>query len=374
MNDWQLNEKTLIVTQEPLAGTSLSNLLRLLVQNRFQIDGRYIPRILYAMTVSSLLTPLRIKEDVQFDKAIKKTEVPRPPLFILGHWRSGTTYLHNLLSLDDTFGYFSTFHASLPSVFLGNEKLFRSFVASSLPEKRPMDDVPMGPEFPQEDEFALAAVSLYSGNHGLCFPRNWAYYNRFIFMDEVSQKIKDEWKERYRYLIQKETLYRKGKRLVLKNPANTARVQLLLEMFPEAKFIHIYRNPYHVYLSMMKLLLSIVPFMCVQKPPKLVEVEQRVLQVYKQMYIKYLKEKIAIPKENLIEVRYEEFIQHPFEQLNHIYRAFHLQGFKESEKKISEYIAKQAHMKKQKYLLDEHVKEKIYEEWKFTFTTFQYKK
>ena len=193
-------------------------------------------------------------------------------------------------------------------------------------------------------------------------------------MDDVPQQIKDEWKERYRYLIQKETLYRKGKRLVLKNPANTARAQLLLEMFPEAKFIHIYRNPYHVYLSMMKLLLNIVPFMCVQKPPNIAEVEQRVLQVYKRMYMKYLEEKTAIPKENLVEVRYEEFIRHPHEQLNHIYTALHLHGFKESEKKFSEYIASQEHVKKQKYFLDELVKEKIYEEWKFAFTAFHYKK
>ncbi|MFO7678246.1 MAG: sulfotransferase [Thermoplasmatota archaeon] len=374
MNDWQLNKKTLIVTREPLAGSSLSNLLHLLVQNRFQIDGRYLPRIVYAMMMSSLLTPLRIREHLLFDKAIKKTEVTQPPIFILGHWRSGTTYLHNILSLDDTFRYFTTIQALLPSVFLGHEKLLRLFISSNLPQKRPMDDVPMGSEFPQEEEYALAAVSQYSGHHGLCFPRNWGYYNKFIFMDEVSQKIKNKWKEYYRFLIQKETLYHNGKCLVLKNPANTARIKLLLEMFPEAKFIHIYRNPYHVYLSMMKLLHSVVPLFCVQKPPKLEEVEQQVLQVYKRMYMKYFKEKNDIPKENLIEVQYEEFIKHPLKQVSHIYTTFNFQGFKESEKIFSKYIEKQADIKKQTYVVDEQLKEKIYKEWKFTFTQFHYKK
>jgi hypothetical protein len=370
----QLNESSLIVTREPLAGASLSNLLRLLLQNRFKIDGRYIPRLLYATAISSLMTPLRIKEYIQFDKTIKEIEITHHPLFILGHWRSGTTYLHNILSLDASLGYFSTFHASLPNVFLGNEAFIKSFLASSLPEKRPMDDVPMGPELPQEDEFALAAISPYSVNHGLCFPRNAEYYNRFVSMEDIPEKIKDEWKELYQYLIKKETLYRGGRRLVLKNPANTARIQLLLDMFPEAKFIHIYRNPYHVYLSMKKLLQSIVPFMCVQHPPKIAEVEQKILRVYKRMYMKYLKERTKIPAENLIEIRYEDFITKPLEQLENIYTKLHLNGFKESEKKFTEYIVSQTYVKQQKYVLDKSVKEKIYTEWKFVFDAFNYEK
>lgn len=370
----KLNENALTVTREPLAGTSLSNLVRLLVQNRFNIDGRYLPRIIYAMTISGLMTPLRIKEHIQFDTTIQKTDIPYHPIFILGHWRSGTTYMHNILSLDISLGYFSTLHAAFPDIFLGSEPLIHSFVTKSLPKKRPMDDVTMGPGFPQEDEFALAAVSPYSANHGLCFPKNAAYYNRFIFMDDIPQKIRDEWKAIYRYLIQKETLYSHGKRLVLKNPANTARVMLLLEMFPEAKFIHIYRNPYHVYQSMVKLLLSIVPYMCVQYPPKIPVVEQQVLQVYKKMYTKYLRERSHVPKENLVEVCYEDFIQAPLEQMRYIYTKLNLGEFQESEKKFSDFIQSQTQVKKQKYLLDQNLKEKIYTEWKFAFEAFHYKK
>jgi len=367
-----LKENTLIVTKEPLAGDTLLNLLRLLIQNRFKIDFRYMPRMLYSVTISSMMTPLRMKEHIKFDKTIKETEVQNDPIFILGHWRSGTTYLHNVLSLDKNLGYFSTFHASLPGVFLGSETLFKSFVALSVPEKRPMDDVTMGTDLPQEDEFALAAFSTYSANHGLCFPRNAEFYNRFVFMEDVPQKAIDEWKEVYRYLLKKETLYRDGKQLVLKNPANTARVKLLLEMFPEAKFIHIYRNPYHVYLSMMKLLMSIVPFMCVQKPPKIEEIEKQVLYVYEQMYMKYFKERNDVPKGNLVEVRYEDFIQQPLKELKSIYTKLQLDGFDKSEKTFNEYIASQTNVKIQKYIMDESIKQRIYGAWKFAFDNFDY--
>jgi hypothetical protein len=313
-----------------------------------------------------------MKEHLKFDKIIKETEVQNDPIFILGHWRSGTTYLHNVLSLDKNLGYFSTFHTSLPGIFLGSETLFKSFVALSLPEKRPMDDVTMGIDLPQEDEFALAAFSTCSANHGLCFPRNAEYYNRFVFMEDVPQKAIDKWKEVYHYLLKKETLYRDGKQLVLKNPANTARVKLLLEMFPEAKFIHIYRNPYHVYLSMMKLLMSIVPFMCVQKPPKIEEIEKQVLYVYKQMYMKYLKERNDVPKGNLVEVRYEDFIQQPLKELKNIYTKLQLDGFNKSEKTFKEYIASQTNVKIQKYIIDESIKQRIYRAWKFAFDNFDY--
>jgi hypothetical protein len=372
MENADLDKKALMVTREPLAGTTLTNLLRLLLQNHFTIDVQYLPRMMYATAICILLTPLRTRENFHFDNTIRKTKIVNHPLFILGHWRSGTTYLHNLLSLDTNLGYYSTFHATLPGLFLGNEGFIKSLVTLSLPEKRPMDDVRMGPELPQEDEFALAACCPYSVNHGLCFPRNASYYNRYIFMEDVPQTVKNEWKACYHYLIQKETFFRNGKRLVLKNPSNTARVKLLLELFPEAKFVHIYRNPYHVYYSMRKLLHSIVPYMCLQTPPETSELERKILVVYKQMYTKYFKERDEIPAENLIEIRYEEFIEQPLLHIKRIYIQLHLNGFQESEKKFMEYIASQAQFKTQNYLLDEPVKEKIYTQWKFAFDMFHY--
>jgi hypothetical protein len=373
MDNVQIKENVLLVTFEPLAGTSLPNLMRLLLENRFDIDVRYLPRLLYAITIASLAVPLRIKEHLQFDSTIKKTEIKHDPIFILGHWRSGTTFLHNLLSLDATRSYVSTLHALIPSVFLGSEKLVNSLVAKSLPKKRPMDDISVMPEFPQEEEFAIAALCPYSPYHELCFPRNATYYNRYISMDNVSQEIRDSWKTIYRYILQKETLSCGGKQLILKNPSNTARVNLLLEMFPNAKFIHIYRNPYHVYRSMMKIT-SLVPYICLQRPPTASVVEHQVFQVYKQMFKKYFNERARIPQKNLIEVRYEDFIERPFEHVKDIYSRLDLDGFEASEKNFKDYIASLKYPNKQRYTLDEHLKERIYTEWKFAFDAFHYEK
>ncbi|MDQ3566024.1 MAG: sulfotransferase [Pseudomonadota bacterium] len=64
-----------------------------------------------------------------------------PPLFILGHWRSGTTLLHNLLTRDTgQFAYANTYQAVNPRTFLSTEavntKLFGFLVPKTQPSHR----------------------------------------------------------------------------------------------------------------------------------------------------------------------------------------------------------------------------------------------
>ena len=91
------------VTFEPLAGSTFINILRLLAQNRFKIDLIGFPRILYSIILSLSMSPMRFYENIKFDKIINETKIDKHPLFILGHWRTGTTYLHNLISQDKQF-------------------------------------------------------------------------------------------------------------------------------------------------------------------------------------------------------------------------------------------------------------------------------
>jgi hypothetical protein len=362
------------ITKEPLAGNNLTNLIRLVIQNRFRIGFRYIPRMIYAFVISTAMAPFFIIEKIRFDKEIKRTEIKPDPIFIIGHWRSGTTYLHNLMSLDKNLGFFSTFHAYVPGVFLGSEKIFKPILVNSLPEKRPMDDVIMDADFPHEDEYALGAFSPYSYYHGWCFPKNMNFYNKFVLMDDIPGKAIKEWNKVYVYLLKKVTFFRGGKRLLVKNPANTAKIKLLVEMFPGAKFIFLYRNPYHLYFSMMKFMKRVIPLYCLQKPPKIDEVEKIMIELYKLIFTKYLDEKRYISEGKLLEVKYEDFIKRPLEELKRIYKKLNIEGFKDSEQSFREYIASQSSFKTDKYEINNDIKRKIYLEWKLTFESFGYQK
>ncbi len=368
----ELQKKTLVVTLTPLAGYRLSNLCHLLRQNDFHISIRYLPRFLYSATISGIMAPFRASERKKFDTTIHATSISRHPLFILGHWRSGTTYLHNLLSLDKNFGYFTTFQAYLPGVFLAYEKLFKPLVASSIPKQRPMDNVPMHPDFPQEDQYAIGAFSPYSYYHGWCFPKNMGFYNRFVLMEDVPQHDIQQWKETYLYLLRKMTIAVGGKRLILKNQDNTAKVKLLLEMFPDAKFLLIQRNPYDLYYSMVKFMRMVIPYYCVQTPPPFEEVEESMMELYSRMFRKYLKERSLIPEGNLVEIKYEEFIRAPMQTMQSIYSALKLEGFSETKATFESYVKNQNSFDSESYPLSEEVRAKVDKRWGFVIEAFHY--
>ena len=276
----------LYITYEPLAGSTFTNLMRLLAQNHFKVDIIGIPRVLYSTIMSLSLFPLGIYEKIWLNNKIKEIVIDNQPIFIIGHWRSGTTFLHNLIAQDSNFAFPTTFQTVTPGIFIKFEKIIKPLVDSSLPSKRPEDDVDLGVDLPQEEEYAMGNISPYSFYNGWCFPQNMEFYNRFVCMENVSKKIIEEWKEVYLYYLKKLTLYSKGKQLILKNPSNTARVKLILEMFPDAKFIHIYRNPYHTFLSMKRNIEKEMILYCVQKPRNEKIIENTMVNLYNKMHEK----------------------------------------------------------------------------------------
>ena len=90
----------------------------------------------------------------------------RDPLFILGLWRSGTTYLHDLLGACPGMDYPATWQCMSPA----------SFRLQAPPDKgkefqRPMDGMTIDNLSPQEDEFALLALGVPSVYRGFFDPR-----------------------------------------------------------------------------------------------------------------------------------------------------------------------------------------------------------
>ena len=176
-------KKHWIVTEEPMAGYTITNILRLLWQNKFRIHPKYFLRFLYGITVSTLFLPLRIKETLTTSKKIENTVPTHDPVFIIGYYRSGTTYLITLFSKDENRGYVSNIEGYLPTTFLGSPKITRWIISASLPEQRPMDNVVMTPEEPTEDEYSIGAYEKYSIYNGFIFPRNFKLYSRYNAFD-----------------------------------------------------------------------------------------------------------------------------------------------------------------------------------------------
>ena len=369
----RFSKKTYLdVTKEPLAGSSFVNWIRVLAENRLAVDWQFIPRAVYVTVLSLIMSPLKISEKLKFDKILQDVKIASP-IFIIGHWRSGTTFLHYLMGQDKNFAYVSTLQTMAPGLFLGYEKFVRRILEKGLPEKRPMDDLELNPDLPYEEEYAVANLCPYSFYHGWYFPRKIDdYFTKYVLFDGVKKDIIDEWKKTYEYLLKKITYKYKKKRVMLKSLINTARIKLLLELFPDAKFIHIYRNPYSVYLSTWKLYKQILPIFSFQHIDS-DQLDKSIIEIYKILYKKFFEEINLISKDNFVEIRYEDFVETPVHILAIIYKKLGLEGFKESKPAFEKYVEKHKNYKQDVYELTEEIKENIYREWEFAFKKFGYK-
>ncbi|MHA1501186.1 MAG: sulfotransferase family protein [Candidatus Heimdallarchaeota archaeon] len=360
------------VTEQTLVGTRFLNWLKLLFENRFRIGFRFLPRAFFVTFITWIMIPLVLFERIRFSRRIKRTPITNPPIFIIGHWRSGTTYIQTLMIQDKQFSYLSNLQAFLPWVFLGSSKMLSGFISRLLPEKRRMDDVSLSIDGPQEDEYAMANITTNSMYHGINFPRKINYYSRYLAIDELPLKTVMKWKKTYRTLLKKITFASKGKQLVLKNPANTFRVKLLLEMFPDAKFIHIYRNPLDVYPSHLLLHKKMFPYFHLQKPFTMDIRKEFVLNTYTKMFEKFFNEKDLIPNGNLVEIKYEDFIQEPFKTIKDIYLKLNLSGFDSAEDNFNSFIDSQKNFRKNIHELDDDVVKKVSHRWRMTIEKWGY--
>lgn len=357
-------------TSHSAFGSGLRAWINILWQNKFAIHPLLIPKVIFISGAIILSTPFRLYERTRFREKIKKSDI-KHPVFILGHPRSGTTFLHYLMSKDPAFGYCNTTQAMIPHLFLTWSGFFSGILSKALPKTRPMDNMKMGTELPKEEEFALVAYGIESMVTGYYFPRNFIrnLENNVIFKNNPSGEIK--WKKNLDHFLRKLKLVNSEKILLMKSPANTARVKEILSVYPDAKFIHIYRNPYDVFQSHLHLFKKLLPMLSFQEICD-EELEEIVFSTYIMIYENYFKEKNLIPNENLVEIRYEDFVADPFHQIENIYKALSFPEFENAKPHFTEELESYKHYSKNKFTMDEALASKIASRLKFAFDQFGY--
>ena len=123
------------------------------------IDKGYKTKFQLTKGICRLLSLLQPLEDAKLKKLTGTAEFEDQPVFILGHWRSGTTFVHNILSLDKHFGYNTTYQTVFPNMMLFGQSFFKKNMAFLMPDKRPTDNMELNVDLPQEEEFALSNMT-----------------------------------------------------------------------------------------------------------------------------------------------------------------------------------------------------------------------
>jgi len=307
----------------PLLGANIATLARAFREGGGP-DSRREALGLWGAALGRL--PFSAVERALVARRLARAGEPEPPVFILGHWRSGTTHLYNLMS-GAGFGYVPPLAAGLPWDMFVLARLLRPLLERQLPRHRYVDDLAVTPSSPQEDEIALASMTALSFYHGIYFPRAFdRLLDRGVFLDGCSEAEIAEWRATFRYLLGKLALLN-GRRMLVKNPVYTARPAMLREMFPGAKFIHIHRNPYDVFLSMRNFYARLFEALALQRVPEELDIDATILRVYERMMSRFEAETAGWGAPDFVDLSYESLDREPLAALEHVYATLELGGF-----------------------------------------------
>ena len=359
------------ISQHPSSMAPPGTWLRLLWENG-GVAPAYWGKLARILLLTSLASPLRLAEWVRYGRQVAQTQIDPQPLFILGFARSGTTHLHNLLQRDPQYGTVSTFQATVPTFFLIGRGWLKRQMAKAVPATRPMDNVRLSLDAPVEEEVAVSNTCALSLLHHLSFPqRSRTYWDKYLTLQGLTKKELARWEQVYLNTLRKATLANGDRPLVLKSPNNTGRIPHLLRLLPEAKFIHIVRNPYVVYQSMRHMYRKTLPLFQLQDMA-IEDMEEHILYAYRLTMQHYLHDRALIPKENLAEVRYEDLEQRPLLELERLYAELALPGWDEAQGPIRDYLQTLSGYQKNRLQPASADLDRIRQEWQFAFDIWPY--
>ena len=228
----------------------------------------------------------------RYDKCVANKKIEKAPVFILGHWRSGTTMVHNLMAQDNQFGYCTTYQTVFPHMMLFGQPFFKKAMALFMPKERATDGVRLGVDLPQEEEFALSNMTPYNYYNFWIMPKKMVHYSdKYLLMKSAEEYEREGFKNTMERLIKLAMYNTGGQRFLSKNPPHTGRVKELLEMFPDAKFVYLMRDPYTVIASTISFFSKTIKPLQMQDISKK-ELEENVLKVYIDLYKCYNEENL----------------------------------------------------------------------------------
>ncbi|MDG2384635.1 MAG: sulfotransferase [Pirellulaceae bacterium] len=313
---------------------------------------------------------MRLASQAIYARRALETPIPQDPVFILGHWRSGTTYLHELMSCDSRFATPTTYQCFAANHFLMTEKWVPRLLWFLMPSKRPMDNVSVGWNAPQEDEFALCSMGIPSPYLRMAFPNEEDRYLNYLDLKSLDANELMEWQQAMQAFLQGLT-FDSGKRLILKSPTHTARVGLLSQMFPRAKFLHIVRDPLAIYPSTLKLW-KVLDHVQGFQIPKHRKLEPYVIEAFQRMYQAFEQQRNQLADDQIFDIRYEELVENPSQILSQAYDHLNLGDFSTVRKRLEEFAGGKREYRTNQYQLSAETQNEILDKWGCYATKYGY--
>jgi hypothetical protein len=336
--------------------------LGMLRRNRFRISPSRCYLVVLISVASVLNWCLAAVQSLLLGRKIDRTELRDDPIFILGHWRSGTTLVHELLTLDERHAFPSTYACLAPSHFLVSQTLLSPFLRFLIPARRSQDNVQIGLDRPQEDEWALCSLGLPSPYLAAAFPNHLPHDAGYGSLQGIGDDQLKRWKRVWRRFLQSVACRAPEKRLVLKSPLHTARIRVLLELFPKARFVHVVRDPRAIYPSTLRLWRRLAEDEGLQVL-KSDRIESFVLENFVRMYRCFEQSRQEIRPDRICQIRYEDLVADPIRELRTIYEQLNLGGFEAIQPKLETYAAEMSTFATNRFQTSAEESEKVHRIW-----------
>jgi hypothetical protein len=362
---------------------SLSAWLRLLRRNHFAVSPSRLPRAAVMTAAALFNSHFARRQERRHGRRIAETELAAPPVFIIGHWRSGTTFLHELLALDARFLWPSAYECFAPGHFLVTQGWAKRHLSRFLPAYRPMDRMRFGFDRPQEDEFALFNLGLGSPYETIAFPNRRPAGHDCLDPAALSAERRAAWEAGFLHFLQAVQWRARRRdpsatgRMLLKSPTHTARLAVLRRMFPEAAFVHLVRNPYELFASTKRLWTALFAREGLQNPRLgalkggVPDLDEHVFATLERLYRDFPREAAALPERQFCEIRYEDLAARPLEVLERLYDHLGLGDFAAVRGRIADALAGLDHVPN-RHRLTTREEEEIRRRWAFYFARHGY--
>ena len=342
-------------------GMRFMTLMRLFWRGRFSFTLNCIPDSLALFIWVPWNTPLTWISELLYKKKAESLPLDEPPIFVIGHWRSGTTLLHDLFSEDPNLAYPTTYECFFPHHFLLTEGTLDHAFKVLLPKHRPQDDVPVGFDRPQEEEFAMIMLGEGSPYTTMAWPRRGPADSDYLDFKGLPEKKVQGWADAFMWFYRRVKL-KHGKRLVMKTPGNAARLKVLTKLFPDARFVYIARNPLDVFPSTVKLWRALYSTQGLHNPPYLdAWLDDYVLDMFQRLTEAFEADRHLIAPDRLVEIRYEELVKDPIAAMRSTYGRLGLERFDEAEGPMRAILTDRSDHRVSSYRLPKNIARKVAE-------------
>ena len=283
-------------------------------------------------------------------------------VFIVGYWRSGTTLLHELLCNDPRYTFPTTYACMNPHHFMLTQP-GQQQAGGAEGTKRPMDDLVVHADSPQEDEFALLGFGARSPYEAFLTPSHLAPAMALGDPRDLTGSEQEVWKSAFLGFLQGVSHVGGNLPIIAKSPTHSYRIATIRELVPDARFILVVRDPLIVFESAVRMWQTMATLYALGPVPTTDEIRETLLAERPRFEAKIAEGRVGLGANRFAEVRYEALVADPVRTIEQLYAQLQLGDFDVVRAAIDEHAQKHVSYRAKSALPPEPWRERVEAHW-----------